>query len=173
MGPGRGRSKAEGQRQRDCVRVCLSVCVSAHVCDEACCPRAWLQHTCTQVHWEVGLKQRHAWATPSADTVPWGLDETSPGDHSVHSPDPRCPPKEPLGMDESPQKDATWHMVHVTRPKVRRWPRIRGLSICCAAAPPTPDLANLTFSGPQFPYLYCRNKCSLTDLSSEFMPRPW
>lgn len=93
MAPGRGRSQAEGQRQRDWVRVCPSVRVCARVRDGACCLQAWLQLACTRVHWEVGLRQRRAWATLSAGTVPRGLGETSPGDHSVHSPDPRCPQK--------------------------------------------------------------------------------
>lgn len=92
-----------------CTSAPASVCVSARVCDEACGPLAWLQHTCTRVHWEVGWRQRRAWVTPSADTVPWDLGETSPGDHGVHSPDPRCPPKESLGMHESPQR---CNMVH-------------------------------------------------------------
>lgn len=152
MAPGRGRSQAEGQRQRDWVRVCPSVRVCARVRDGACCPQAWLQLACTRVHWEVGLRQRRAWATPGAGNVPRGLGETSPGDHSVHSPDPRCPPKEPLGMDESPRQDATWHMAHRTRPKGRRRPRIRGPPLCCAAAPHPPHTWQISHSpGLSFP----------------------
>lgn len=63
-------------------------------------------------------------------------------------------------------------MVHVSRPKVRSWPRLRGL-IHCGAEGPILHLENRAFSGPRFPYLYSKdNEHSLTSLSSEFMPRP-
>lgn len=48
-----------------------------------------------------GFWQRPAWATPSADSGPWRLDETSLSDRSPPSSDLALPPREPLAVPES------------------------------------------------------------------------
>lgn len=68
--------------------------------------QAWLCGAGAQIRW--GLRQRRAWAVPNTD--PWSLAKSLP------------------------QKDAAWHVIHVTRPRARRWRRIRGPTHSCAAA---------------------------------------
>lgn len=83
---------------------------------------------------EVGPEAEACMAVPRAVTIPCSLVETSPSDHSLHSPDPALPPKEPLAMSP-PERCSMAHDTH-DQAQSGRWPRIRGH--CCAAAPTLP-----------------------------------
>ena len=117
-----------------------------------------------------GLRQSPAWATPSADTGLWRLEETLPSDPSPCSSDLALPPKEPLAVPESLSERHNVAHGACDQAQSKKVAEIWGSHplLCCSL-----HWANLTFSGPQFPCLYSSNKHSLTDLSSEFMPGPW
>lgn len=70
---------------------------------------------------------------PSADIILWGLVETSPRDYNLHSPYVALLQKEPLAMSP-PERCGMAHDTH-DQAQSGKWPRIRGLNQCCAAAP--------------------------------------